>query len=439
MQLNGRSLQLRKTGRRFNPWRIIFLLALIAGGLLLVGLKEQGQVQPLFIPTATATRLPSVYAEEAEALFAAGKLATAIPVYLKAVEGDSHNVDYWVALARIQIYAQKYDDALKSAQTALMFGPNSAKAKAIDAWALYWNDRVDEAQAAAVQAIALDSNYAPAHAYYSEILNDQSIQRWDQAATEARLALSLDPASVDAHRAMGIANESVGNYEGAIQHYKDAIALNPNLINLYMRLGLNYRVLGQILPGDQERAKYYDLAIAAFSKASSINPFDVGPYLSLSRTYYQIDQFGTAIQYLDQALALEPENPDIHGRKGLIFFKRQNYEGAQPELELAIKGGAYKVSEDETVAVKGLPLTDLSKEYYYTLGNLYAYYRLCAPDQAPALLSQVLAAFPDDRTVISSYETSMETCQNVLAGTLLPPDGTTPPPPGLTPTPTPKK
>ena len=89
MQLSGRSLQLRKRGRPVNPWRIIFLLALIAGGLLLVGLKEQGQVQPLFISTATATRLPRVYAEEAEALFAAGKLATAIPVYLKAVEGDS--------------------------------------------------------------------------------------------------------------------------------------------------------------------------------------------------------------------------------------------------------------------------------------------------------------------------------------------------------------
>ena len=235
---------------------------------------------------------------------------------------------------------------------------------------------------------------------------------------------------MDAHRAMGIANESVGNYAGAIQHYKAAIAVNPNLINLYMRLGVNYRALK---PPD------YDSAIAAFSKASSINPFDVGPYLSLSRTYYQIDQFGTAIQYLDQALALQPENPDIHGRKGLIFFKRQNYEGAEPELKLAVLGGEYKVSEDKTVTVKGLPLNDLSKEYYYTYGNLLAYYKKCAPDEAPAFLSQVLTAYPDDPTVINSYETSMETCRNVLAGTLIPPNGTTTPPPGLTPTPTPKK
>ncbi len=36
-------------------------------------------------------------------------------------------------------------------------------------------------------AIALDSNYAPAHAVYSEILNDG--QKWTQAFQEAETAL----------------------------------------------------------------------------------------------------------------------------------------------------------------------------------------------------------------------------------------------------------
>ena len=399
-------------------------MVLIGGSLFILNRWQQGQVQPLFIPTPTATRLPRSYAEEAEAQFAAGNLPTAVYVYQKALEGDAQNVDYWVALARIQVYDQQYTEALESAGTALLVAPNSVKAKAIYAWALFWNDRVDEAQAAAVQAIALDSNYAPAHAYYSEILNDATLQKWEQAAQQAQLALSLDPTSVDAHRAMGIANESVGNYAGAIQHYRDAIAINPNLINLYMRLGLNYRALQR-----------YDEAITAFSKASAIDPFEVGPYLSLSRTYYQIDSFGTAIQYLDEALALEPDNPDIHGRKGLIYFKRQNYEGAEPELKLAVVGGDYEVSETETVTMAGMPLNDLSKEYYYTYGNLLAYYKKCAPDEAPAFLTQVLGAYPDDPTVINSYETSMETCRNVLAGTLNSTDST--PPPAVTATPTP--
>jgi tetratricopeptide (TPR) repeat protein len=423
MQLHGRSLQLRKTRRRSNPRLILFLLILIGAGLFLLGQYQRGDVQPLFIPTPTATRLPRVYAEEAEAQFAAGNLATAIPVYEKALAGDPKNVDYWAALARIQIYDGQYAEALKTAADALVVAPNNAKAKAIYAWALFWNDRDDEAQAVAVQAIALDGNYAPAHAYYSEILS--SALKVEQAAREAEIALSLDPTSVDAHRAMGIANETVGNYAGAIQHYKDALAINPNLINLYIRLGLNHRALQQ-----------YDEAIAAFSKATAIDPSDIDPYLNLSRTYLQIDEFGTAIQYLDQALALEPGNPGIHGRKGLIYFKRKNYEGALVELELAVYGGQYEHTDGQLVQIPGMPLDERSKEYYYTLGNLYAYYKQCGPDKAPALLSQVLSAFPDDPTVISSYETSMETCRAVLAGALIP-EGTVVPGATLTPTPNP--
>src|SRR5574337_481202 len=105
MQLSGRHLQLRKSGRRSRPGRVLLLLALIGGGGLIYALNQQGAVQPLFIPTPTVTRVPSSYAEEAEQWFAAGKLATAIPVYLEAVQRDPQNVDYWVAIARIQIYA----------------------------------------------------------------------------------------------------------------------------------------------------------------------------------------------------------------------------------------------------------------------------------------------------------------------------------------------
>jgi len=411
MHLSGSHLRLHKSGRHSRPQRIILFLGLIAGGLFLISLRQQGKVQPLFIPTPTATRTSRSWAEEGEAQFSAGKLKEAIAAYGKATEVDTQNVDDWVALARIQIYAQQYPEALKNAQTALLVAPNSAKSKAIYAWALDWNGKLDEAQAAAVQAIALDSNYAPAHAYYSEILNDG--QKWQQGANEAELALSLDPTSLDAHRAMGYANESVGNYEGAIESYKNALAINPNLITLYISIGKNYRATG-----DSEKAVFY------FSKANAIDPENIEPYLAISRTYYQIDEFGTAAQYLQSALERDPANPDIHGRLGLIYFHAKNYEGAEPELVLAVFGG----STQSGIKVSRLELNDSSKEYYYTLGNLWAANYKCGPDQAPSLLNQVLAKFPDNPSVIASYQESMTICRTFLTSTpeLL-----------LTPTPTP--
>ena len=451
MYLQGRSLRLRKSGRRSNPRRVIFLVLLILGGILLVSLKQQGMVQPLFIPTALPTRIPQVYADEAEAQFDAGNLDKAIEAYQHAVEADPKNLNYWVAKARIEVFAQKYEAALETAGNAIMVAPNDAKAKAVYAWALDWNvaygcrcKTFAEAESAAVTAIALDKNYAPAHAYYSEILNDSG--KFEQGFREAETAQRLAPNLLEAERALGYANESVGNYQGAIDHYLAASKINPNLISIYVALGVNYRALQ-----DYEQAIFY------FSKASAIDPNDVDPYLYLSRTHYQNDELGTAIQYLQKALDLQPGNPDIHGRLGLILFKRRNYEGAEPELRLAVLGGKVDGLGNPLLDIKGdpllnasgkpvagldangnlvvlddngnpvtgkqadvldlqpLPLTGaITLEYYYTYGNLLAFLQDCGRDQAPRILQLALDFAPDDPTVQASFDESMAICAGEL-------------------------
>jgi tetratricopeptide (TPR) repeat protein len=239
--------------------------------------------------------------------------------------------------------------------------------------------------------------------------------------------LRLDPNLLEAHRAMGYAYESLGQYEEAIVHYKNALQINPNLIAIYLALGLNYRVLQ-----DHEQAILY------FSKANAIDPENVDPYLYLSRTHYQNDELGTAVQYLEQALRLEPANPDIHGRLGLIFFKRRNYEGAEPELSLAVEGGTVDGAGNPLTYANGLPVEDIngnpvessdgvvlevqplpltgpiSLEYYYTYGNLLAYLEKCGADQAPKWLERALNDYPDDATVRASYEESMALCRGEI-------------------------
>jgi tetratricopeptide (TPR) repeat protein len=432
MYLNGRHLRLRKPKRRSDPKRVAILIVLILTGFYVNSLVDDGTVQPLFTPTSEPTRVPASYAEEAEAHFAAGNLKAAIAVYRSATGADPKNLDYRVALARIQIYDGQYEEALESADLALLMAPNDAKSKAIQAWALYFNvdggcrcKTLPEAESAAIAAIALDANYAPAHAYYSEILN--ASQKWSQGYQAAETALRLDPRLLEAHRAMGIANEHVGNYSGAIEHYKNALKINPNLITLYIRLGLNYRVT------DIPQAIYY------FSKANAIDPTNIDPYLYLSRTHYQNDELGTAIQYLQQALRLEPANPDIHGRLGLILFRRRNYEGAEPELRLAVMGGVVDGNGRPLLDAEGNPLLDASGnpvqpadgvvlqvaplplagsitlEYYYTYGNLLAYLQKCGPDEAPRYLTLALNFAPDEPTVQGSYNESMGLCQAVLS------------------------
>ena len=400
---------------------------------MLLGLQRQGRVQPLFSPTVEPTRVPQSFADEAEAQFAAGNMKAAIAAYQHATQSSPKNLDFKVALARIQIFAEQDQAALQTAADAILIAPNDAKSRAIYSWAIDWNvasgchcKTLAEAESAAVQAIALDGNYAPAHAYYSEILNDSG--KVQQGFQEAETAARLAPNLLESERALGYSNESVGNYQAAIDHYKAALKINPNLISIYVALGVNYRALN-----NSDQAIYY------FSKANAIDPKNIEPYLYLSRTHYQNDELGTAIQYLSQALQLEPANPDIHGRMGLILFKRRNYEGAEPELRLAVLGGAVdgkgnplfaadgvtslldasgnpvKSADGQQLQVPALPLDGaVTLEYYYTYGNLLAFLNKCGPNEAPRILQLALNFRPDDPTVKASYSESTAICKGTL-------------------------
>jgi tetratricopeptide (TPR) repeat protein len=421
MYLKGRSVPLRRSRRR-SPWAIILLLLLIIAALLMLGLQMQGRlpVRDPFLPTATPTRSPVSWAEEAKTQFSFGKFDRAIEAYRQALVVDQRNVGYWVGLARVQIFAGRYADAIESAESALVSAPDSARARAVYAWALWYEDRVDEAQAAAVQAIAIDANYAPARAYYSFILN--STFNLDQGFGEAQKALELDPTLIESHLALGFSNEVVGNYDGAIDRYQDALAINPNIIETYRKIAFNYRAKAQRASTKLESDTLMEQALIYFGKALSLDPNNVLPYLDLSRTNIQIDRLGVAQQYLNQALDLEPDNPLIHGRLGLLYFKRRNYESAEPSLRLAIEGGPYEYTVGLTqtlrVNVAPLPLADGSTlEFYYTYGNLLAFLGRCAPDEAPLYLQKALDYEPDNETVIASYEESVNgICRRVLAG-----------------------
>ncbi|MFQ5407108.1 MAG: tetratricopeptide repeat protein, partial [Anaerolineales bacterium] len=252
-----------------------------------------------------------------------------------------------------------------------------------------------------------DANNALAHAYYAEILTDT--QRWAQAGDEAQLALSLNPNSMDVQRANGYYLENVGSYEEAIAAYQAAATINPNLGFLYMRLGLNYRVLQD-----------YETALEYFARASALNPDEVLPYLSISRTYFQVGEYGRSAQYLESALELAPDDPDIYGRLGLVYFKALNYEGAEIELECAVKGCVHP---ERGTTVEPLSLSQSTLEYFYTYASVKAAYLKC--DEAVPVMNQVSAFASDNEIVQGIVEENRAICATAGAPVGQPaPEGT---------------
>ena len=131
--------------------------------------------------------------------------------------------------------------------------PDDSTVAAINAFVLDWNassnlvsadDReayLAKAETSANRAYLLDPQNALALAFYAEVLLDQ--QKWDQAQQYARQAVELAPNSMDAHRVLATVLEGWGYYRDAIDEYIKASEITPNLTFLYLRIGLGYRQL----------------------------------------------------------------------------------------------------------------------------------------------------------------------------------------------------
>ena len=271
-------------------------------------------------------------------------------------------------------------------------------------------------------AIALDTNYAPGHAYYSEILNDAG--KWTQGFSEAETALRLDPNLLEAHRAMGYAHESVGDYQAAIESLQERAQDQPEPDHA---LHAHRAATTARSPPTATNAIFY------FSKANAIDPTNIEPYLYLSRTHYQNDELGTAIQYLEQAPGARPRQPrhprpsradplqapQLRRRRARAAPRR---DWAARSTWLATRCLTTTASRCSTATATPLEVDRRQRsaaaspscpwigprqrcEYYYTYGNLLAYLQLCDRRRgAPYYLQRRPAPGPDDPTVLGSFE-----------------------------------
>src|SRR5258706_1003853 len=387
-----------------NLSRMFLWAVLILVGLWLVYGVNQKQITPIGQSTPTPTRAALSYASEGDAHFTAGELRASIAAYQKAIEVDRNDAQVWARLARIQAYSSLLvtTDAARSAalQAALVsinqashLAPDDSKVAAIRSFVLDWNatntsgDEKDslllQAEQAATRARQLDNTNTLALAYYAEILVDE--QKLAQSAQYILQALDGGDDLMDVHRVYAYLLESEGAYNQAIEEYNKAILLAPNMTFLYLYAGANYRRLAFSSTIDSQQKALYESSLEYFAKAAKINDQlgvkDPIPYLSISKTYSQMGDYFIAGRNVLKALKFRPNDADVYGQLGIIFFKSRNYEGAIPALKCAVRGCTPPEScearagcdpDEIGVEVQGLKLTDGSLVYYYTYGSVLA-------------------------------------------------------------------
>src|SRR3972149_4137195 len=172
MYLSGSKWHMTKKRRkRSRPLRVIALLGLVGAALYLQQVIFP-RTPPFLVPTPTPTRNPASFALEAETHFAAGQLDQAERGYELAIAAHPEEATFYVALARVQVFAGRPEDAEVTARDALLIDPGSSLAHAVLGWSLDFLGNLTDAQIEVERALQIDPNNALAHAYYAEILAD---------------------------------------------------------------------------------------------------------------------------------------------------------------------------------------------------------------------------------------------------------------------------
>jgi tetratricopeptide (TPR) repeat protein len=411
MRLNRSGFQPAPEPPRLTFRRLVFYLLAILAGLAILRLMDMQVIRSPFAAKPTATRSGTSYAQEGQAFFDSGNLEQSILAYRNAVVVDPESAELWADLARVQTYSsaliiandskkKRLEEARASITKAVELDPEFGFGYAVQTLVLDWSadpnlvddvtleTYLEDAYRSSIKAQQLLPNDPLTMALQAEVLADQANQA--QALEFGRKAAESAPGIMDVRRAYAYVLERNASYTQAIDEYRAAISINYNLPFLHMRLGANYRKIGESTTDPNVADTMIENALEEFAIASTLNPKDPGPFLSIANTYANQGEFFIAERNAQKALSLDPTNATIYGRLGAIYYKAKNYEGAQIILRCAVRGCRAAENEEEGVDVVGIPLALNSLDFYYYYGSVSAFFGQC--DEAASIYAELRAS-----------------------------------------------
>lgn len=243
-----------------------------------------------------------------------------------------------------------------------------------------WGKRnIQIAQRMFTQAIALDPNFASAHAgladtyCYLYMYINSSTENLERADRISARALDLDPVLAEAHAARGLAHSLGKNHEAAAKAFNTACELDPNLFEAYYFHARDLVVQGRYA----EAVEYYRKAagtspddyqvpilmaqihhaleehdeelqanrsgLKLAEKAILLNPEDARACYMGAGAMIRLGQKDRGLKWAKRALALDPDDPAILYNVACNFAGLGKIDEAIDCLERTVKvGAAYK-------------------------------------------------------------------------------------------------
>ena len=192
------------------------------------------------------------------------------------------------------------------------------------------------------QAIALDPNFALAHARLSAVMSQ--IYHWfepiqevkETARREADESLRLQPDLGEGHLALGLYfYYEEGNYQEALRE-----------LNLAAKTLPNDGDVGLYIAAVQRRQGHLSEAIAAYHKAEAIDPRNSITLYDAAQTYFGVRDWPNAVKGMDRVLALAPDSLNVKIQRAYMEFF---WKGSTAPIKAVLESFAPNLDPDGVV------------------------------------------------------------------------------------------
>ncbi len=196
----------------------------------------------------------------------------------------------------------------------------------------YTREDNESAIAFFLEALSLDSLYAPAYAGLGDAYS-QRVQRYgytmdwlDSSLARSRRALELDEGLAEAHKSLALAYDNNGWIARARVEYEKAISLDPNSVTATRNLGLL-----------EYRTGHFARALRMARQSILLAPDQVMGYVQAGMALQAVGEDSAALVQYRRARSLEPRHPVPLLGRGWLSLAAGDRAGARRAVDTLLE------------------------------------------------------------------------------------------------------
>ncbi len=283
-----------------------------------------------------------------------------LPFFVKAINANPAQGQYWLSYIDALIQAGQIEDARK---VLVLARQNGLQGEMVETLA----SRLENDNQTWV---------GPSNREIEVLVALFGERRYEEAACFALKLTENYPYHEFGWKGLGVAYKELGRNEEALEPMQKAVALSPRDVEVHYNLGVVLQGLDRFADAEE-----------CYRKALEIKPEYVDAHINLGVLHYKYGQFHEAEQNLGHAMKIAPRNVKAIFNLGnvlidlkkpqeaeLVFKGALMIPGSQAEAYFGL-GKALKeqkcLDEAEAAYRQSLAFNSESASVYYNLGNLY--------------------------------------------------------------------